>query len=146
MDSLPPIWRLRIYFSKTSSTWRLEQDDGSELEYDEKKGTWILLVRYKVPFLRRLCTYSNTVRRPDFSAASSLCSRRSRRKCRSRSSDIGLLLILCRYLPRPSFIGSRRNAKPKTTHQRLLPPPKAPPTSTERQILRNGNPKTQPCM
>lgn len=50
MDSLPPLWRLRIYFSKTSGTWRLEQDDGSELEYDETKGTWIPLVRSKFPF------------------------------------------------------------------------------------------------
>ncbi|KII92399.1 hypothetical protein PLICRDRAFT_103638 [Plicaturopsis crispa FD-325 SS-3] len=34
----------RIHFSKTSGTWRLENDDGSELEYDAIKGTWVALV------------------------------------------------------------------------------------------------------
>ncbi|KAF5386014.1 hypothetical protein D9615_002527 [Tricholomella constricta] len=34
----------RIYFSKTANTWRLEQDDGTELEYDAAKGAWIPLV------------------------------------------------------------------------------------------------------
>ncbi|KAF9049722.1 hypothetical protein BJ165DRAFT_1453040 [Panaeolus papilionaceus] len=34
----------RIYFSKTTNTWRFEQDDGSELEYDNTKGAWIPVV------------------------------------------------------------------------------------------------------
>ncbi|KIM40155.1 hypothetical protein M413DRAFT_73499 [Hebeloma cylindrosporum] len=34
----------RIYFSKTSNTWRLEQDDGTELEYDATKSSWVPLV------------------------------------------------------------------------------------------------------
>ncbi|KAF5321971.1 hypothetical protein D9619_001814 [Psilocybe cf. subviscida] len=34
----------RIYFSKTANTWRFEQDDGSELEYDTSKSAWVPLV------------------------------------------------------------------------------------------------------
>ncbi|KAF8200842.1 hypothetical protein BJ912DRAFT_947355 [Pholiota molesta] len=34
----------RIYFSKTSNTWRFEQDDGTELEYDPVKSSWVPLV------------------------------------------------------------------------------------------------------
>ncbi|KAG6842079.1 hypothetical protein C0991_002733 [Blastosporella zonata] len=34
----------RIYFSKEANAWRLEQDDGPELEYDAAKGAWIPLV------------------------------------------------------------------------------------------------------
>ncbi|KDR75919.1 hypothetical protein GALMADRAFT_248714, partial [Galerina marginata CBS 339.88] len=34
----------RIYFSKTANSWRFEQDDGSELEYDSAKNAWIPLV------------------------------------------------------------------------------------------------------
>ncbi|KAF8161070.1 hypothetical protein B0H34DRAFT_781695 [Crassisporium funariophilum] len=34
----------RIYFSKTSDTWRLEQEDGTELEYDPAKSSWLPLV------------------------------------------------------------------------------------------------------
>ncbi|KAG6917824.1 hypothetical protein DXG01_000884 [Tephrocybe rancida] len=34
----------RIYFSKEANSWRLEQDDGPELEYDATKGAWIPLV------------------------------------------------------------------------------------------------------
>ncbi|KAG5645215.1 hypothetical protein DXG03_006733 [Asterophora parasitica] len=34
----------RIYFSKTANAWRLEQDDGTELEYDAGKAAWIPLV------------------------------------------------------------------------------------------------------
>jgi HIV Tat-specific factor 1 len=42
----------RIYFSKTSNTWRLEQDDGTELEYDSAKSSWVPLVS-GVSLLRR---------------------------------------------------------------------------------------------
>ena len=35
---------LRIYFSKTANTWRLENDDGTEQEYDAAKGLWVPLV------------------------------------------------------------------------------------------------------
>jgi hypothetical protein len=34
----------RIFFSKTSNTWRLEDDDGAELEYDAAKGSWVPIV------------------------------------------------------------------------------------------------------
>ncbi|KAH7914131.1 hypothetical protein BJ138DRAFT_1123787 [Hygrophoropsis aurantiaca] len=34
----------RIHFSKESGTWRLEEEDGSELEYDSAKGKWVPLV------------------------------------------------------------------------------------------------------
>ncbi|KAJ7594150.1 hypothetical protein C8J56DRAFT_1002129 [Mycena floridula] len=34
----------RIYLSKTSNTWRYEEDDGTEMEYDAAKGSWIPLV------------------------------------------------------------------------------------------------------
>lgn len=47
----------RIHYSRESGTWRLEDEDGSELEYDAAKGTWVALVRipYEID-----CTYSNT--------------------------------------------------------------------------------------
>lgn len=35
----------RVYFSKETNTWRLEQDDGTELEYDAAKGAWLPVVR-----------------------------------------------------------------------------------------------------
>jgi hypothetical protein len=34
----------RIHYSRESGTWRLENEDGSELEYDVAKGTWVALV------------------------------------------------------------------------------------------------------
>ena len=34
----------RIHYSRESGTWRLEHEDGSELEYDAAKGTWVALV------------------------------------------------------------------------------------------------------
>jgi HIV Tat-specific factor 1 len=34
----------RIHYSRETGTWRLENEDGSELEYDTAKGTWIALV------------------------------------------------------------------------------------------------------
>ncbi|EGO00293.1 hypothetical protein SERLA73DRAFT_180800 [Serpula lacrymans var. lacrymans S7.3] len=34
----------RIYFLKETETWRYEDDDGSEMEYDAVKGTWVPLV------------------------------------------------------------------------------------------------------
>ncbi|KAI6046159.1 hypothetical protein EDC04DRAFT_2558357 [Pisolithus marmoratus] len=34
----------RIHFSKESGTWRFEQEDGSELEYDAVKGIWVPVV------------------------------------------------------------------------------------------------------
>ncbi|PPR07381.1 hypothetical protein CVT26_013697 [Gymnopilus dilepis] len=34
----------RIYFSKATNTWRFEQDDGSELEFDAAKNAWIPVV------------------------------------------------------------------------------------------------------
>jgi HIV Tat-specific factor 1 len=35
----------RIYFSKEDQTWRFEDDDGQEMEYDAAKGAWALVVR-----------------------------------------------------------------------------------------------------
>ncbi|CAL1707081.1 unnamed protein product [Somion occarium] len=34
----------RIHFDRTSGTWKFEDDDGHELEYDVTKGAWIPLV------------------------------------------------------------------------------------------------------
>ncbi|KAH8828455.1 hypothetical protein DL96DRAFT_1669516 [Flagelloscypha sp. PMI_526] len=31
----------RVYFSRDSGTWRIEQDDGTELEYDTSKSAWV---------------------------------------------------------------------------------------------------------
>ncbi|KAJ7497288.1 hypothetical protein FB451DRAFT_223793 [Mycena latifolia] len=34
----------RIYLEKTTNTWRYEEEDGTEMEYDAVKGSWIPLV------------------------------------------------------------------------------------------------------
>ena len=34
----------RIHFDKTSGTWRYEDDDGNEMEYDATKGAWAPVV------------------------------------------------------------------------------------------------------
>jgi hypothetical protein len=34
----------RAFFNKATGTWRLEDDDGSEFEYDQAKGIWVPLV------------------------------------------------------------------------------------------------------
>ena len=34
----------RIHFDRQSGTWRIEDDNGDELEYDPVKGTWIPVV------------------------------------------------------------------------------------------------------
>ncbi|KAJ6593891.1 hypothetical protein B0H19DRAFT_1011750 [Mycena capillaripes] len=34
----------RIYLEKTTNTWRYEEEDGTEMEYDAAKGIWIPLV------------------------------------------------------------------------------------------------------
>ncbi|KAJ7218074.1 hypothetical protein GGX14DRAFT_599556 [Mycena pura] len=34
----------RIYLEKTTNTWRYEEDDGTEMEYDPVKGKWVPLV------------------------------------------------------------------------------------------------------
>ncbi|TFY74956.1 hypothetical protein EWM64_g9056 [Hericium alpestre] len=34
----------RIHYDRQAGTWRLEEEDGSELEYDPAKGTWVPLV------------------------------------------------------------------------------------------------------
>ncbi|PSS37812.1 hypothetical protein PHLCEN_2v280 [Hermanssonia centrifuga] len=33
----------RIHFDRTAGTWRLEDDDGNEMEYDAAKGAWVSL-------------------------------------------------------------------------------------------------------
>ena len=40
----------RAFYDKESGTWRLEDDDGNELEYDLTKRAW-------VPVVRKLSTY-----------------------------------------------------------------------------------------
>ncbi|KAF8973297.1 hypothetical protein BDZ97DRAFT_2070371 [Flammula alnicola] len=47
----------RIYFSKTSNTWRFEQEDGTELEYDPSKNSWAPLVDEDLIF-RQQAAYS----------------------------------------------------------------------------------------
>ncbi|THV05065.1 hypothetical protein K435DRAFT_774056 [Dendrothele bispora CBS 962.96] len=34
----------RVYFSKDTNTWRYEEDDGTEMEFDAAKGSWVPLV------------------------------------------------------------------------------------------------------
>ncbi|KAF8829254.1 hypothetical protein F5051DRAFT_320328 [Lentinula edodes] len=34
----------RIYFSKESNTWRYEEEDGAEMEFDAVKGLWVPLI------------------------------------------------------------------------------------------------------
>lgn len=34
----------RAFYNKETATWRLEDDDGNELEYDQVKGVWVPLV------------------------------------------------------------------------------------------------------
>lgn len=34
----------RIHYDRASGTWRIEDDDGNESEYDPVKGAWIPLV------------------------------------------------------------------------------------------------------
>jgi HIV Tat-specific factor 1 len=35
----------RVYFLKTTNTWRYEDDDGKEMEFDGAKGVWVQVVR-----------------------------------------------------------------------------------------------------
>ena len=35
----------RAFYNKETDTWRLEDDDGNELEYDQAKGVWAPVVR-----------------------------------------------------------------------------------------------------
>lgn len=35
----------RAFYNKETATWRLEDDDGDEFEYDQEKGAWVPLVR-----------------------------------------------------------------------------------------------------
>ena len=45
----------RIHFDRQSGTWRFEDDDGNEMEYDATKGAWVPVVS-PVPVPRRpLC-------------------------------------------------------------------------------------------
>ncbi|KAI0675135.1 hypothetical protein C8Q78DRAFT_966068 [Trametes maxima] len=34
----------RVHFDRNAGTWRFEQDDGTELEYDASKGAWVPIV------------------------------------------------------------------------------------------------------
>ncbi|KAF9452373.1 hypothetical protein P691DRAFT_829554 [Macrolepiota fuliginosa MF-IS2] len=34
----------RVYFDKASDSWRYEEDDGTEMEFDASKGTWVPLL------------------------------------------------------------------------------------------------------
>ena len=35
----------RIHFDRTTGTWRVEDDDGNEWEYDAAKAVWVQVVR-----------------------------------------------------------------------------------------------------
>ena len=39
----------RAFFDKEAGTWRLEDDDGNELEYDQTKHAWLPVVRKLSP-------------------------------------------------------------------------------------------------
>jgi hypothetical protein len=39
----------RAFYNKETGTWRLEDDDGNEFEYDQAKGVWVPLVRALPP-------------------------------------------------------------------------------------------------
>ena len=39
----------RAFYNKETGTWRLEDDDGNEFEYDQVKGAWLPLVRVHSP-------------------------------------------------------------------------------------------------
>lgn len=39
----------RAFYDKETGTWRLEDDDGNEFEYDQVKGVWVPLVRTLSP-------------------------------------------------------------------------------------------------
>jgi HIV Tat-specific factor 1 len=41
----------RIYFSRETGTWRFEDDDGNEMEYDTAKNTWVQVVRVPIAFV-----------------------------------------------------------------------------------------------
>jgi hypothetical protein len=41
----PPGLEDTMYFSRESGTWRLETDDGNEMEYDATKNIWVPVVR-----------------------------------------------------------------------------------------------------
>lgn len=51
----------RIHFDRTTGTWRLEDDDGNEMEYDAAKGVWVPVVSahttYSHPSNLRLTRY-----------------------------------------------------------------------------------------
>lgn len=35
----------RVHFDRQAGTWRFEDDDGNEMEYDAAKGAWVPVVR-----------------------------------------------------------------------------------------------------
>ena len=39
----------RAFYNKETGTWRLEDDDGNELEYDQTKSVWVPLVSILSP-------------------------------------------------------------------------------------------------
>jgi len=45
----------RAFYNKETGTWRLEDDDGNEFEYDQEKDAWIPLVRTLPLDLRSMC-------------------------------------------------------------------------------------------
>ena len=40
----------RVHFDRSAGTWRFEQDDGTELEYDAAKAAWVPVVRAQPRF------------------------------------------------------------------------------------------------
>jgi len=48
----------RAFYDKETGTWRLEDDDGNEFEYDQEKDIWVPLVRTLPSHLRStLCVW-----------------------------------------------------------------------------------------
>jgi HIV Tat-specific factor 1 len=40
----------RVYFAKETGTWRYEEDDGTEMEYDAGNGKWVPVVRLRLQY------------------------------------------------------------------------------------------------
>lgn len=35
----------RVHYDRTSGTWKLEDEDGNEMEYEMEKGVWVPVAR-----------------------------------------------------------------------------------------------------
>ena len=48
----------RVHFDRSAGTWRFEQDDGTELEYDAGKAAWVPVVRMQHRPAHLICSIS----------------------------------------------------------------------------------------